>query len=124
MKGYLLALLMLFTSVLTINVEASETLLSAEFKITSLKYRGSNSVGYTRYEDCADCLLIEGAVAPDCGYGFVIKGATADDEESKFLRSLAMMAYAAGKTVKIGREHCLTWDGAHRGQVNRIYIID
>lgn len=102
---------------------SEETLLSGEFKITSLKYRGSNSVGYTRYEDCADCLLIEGGVAPDCGNGFVIKGASGN-EEVKFLRSLAMTAYISGKKVKVGREHCVKWDGEWRGHVNRIYIVD
>ena len=116
--------LSLFIALVGMNAEAAETLLSAEFKITSIKYRGSNSVDYTRYEDCADCLLIEGASSPSCGSGFVIKGATAGDEESKFLRSLAMMAYASGKTVQIGREHCIKWEGAWRGQVNRIYIRD
>ena len=124
MKNFLVGLVVFSAFTISINAQASDTYISTEFKITSLKYRGSNSAGYSRYEDCADCLLIEGAVAPSCGNGFVIKGATAGDEETKFLRSLAMMAYAAGKTVKIGREHCLKWDGAYRGQVNRIYIID
>lgn len=86
-----------------VHLHAAETCISSEFKITKLKYRGSNSSGYSRYEDCADCLLIEGASAAGSGSGFVIRGGSSEagKEEAKFLRSLVMMAHASGKNVQV-----------------------
>lgn len=106
----------------SVSSAQEETELSSKFTITSLKYRSSDSGGLSRYPDCEDCMLIEGAIASGCGHGFVIKGATSGDEQAKLLKSLAMMAYSAGKQVQIGRLNCVKWNGGYRGHVNRIYV--
>lgn len=103
-------------------VMAEETHLSEPFNITGIKYRGSNSANNQRYPDCHDCLLVEGGSSGGCGSGFVIKGANSGNEESKFMASLVMMAYASGKTVIMGREHCIKWNDQWKSHANRIYI--
>jgi hypothetical protein len=103
---------------------AEESHLSEPFKITSIKYRGSNSANNQRYPDCHDCILVEGGSSGGCGSGFVIKGANSGNDESKFMASLVMMAYASGTTVVMGREHCIKWNDSWKAHVNRVYLIN
>lgn len=106
------------------SVTAEENHLSDPFKITSINYRGSNSAGNQRFPDCHDCILVEGGSSAGCGSGFVIKGANSGNQESKFMASLAIMAYASGKTVVMGREHCIKWNNSWRAHANRIYLSE
>ena len=102
----------------------AEQYLSDPFVITDIKYRSSKSAGGQRYDDCYDCLLIEGSASAECGDGFVIKGANSGDEEAKFLSSLIMMAYSSKQTVVLGREACQAWDGELKGLVNQAYLVN